>query len=337
MNPGSNGAASGLEQVAAEIRAADRFILCTHEHPDGDALGSLAAMQLGLTAMGKDAVSFMAAQELPLPREYRWLPLDRLISEPPADLAERTVVFLDCGNIDRNPADVLKRDEAHILNIDHHHDNTHFGTVDWVDPGSSSTAEMVWLLLGALGVALDRRIADALYVGLVTDTGKFMYENTGPRAHRMAAELLATGIDSQTIYRRLFEDLPQAKLELLARGLGNIERFEGGLVTLTRLSREDYEATGAEEAYSEGVVDHLRAMEGTAVAGLVRDVLTPGKEGKRKVSLRASDDRVDVSMIARALGGGGHRRAAGFTTELEWQEIVELVREQVAAQLQLAA
>jgi bifunctional oligoribonuclease and PAP phosphatase NrnA len=333
VSPCRNGAAPELAQVAEEIRSVDRFVLCTHEHPDGDALGSLAGMQIALTAMGKDAVSFMAADEFPLPREYRWLKLERLVTEPPRDIGERTVVFLDCGNIDRNPAEALKREEAHIINIDHHHDNTHFGTIDWVDPSCSSTAEMVWLLLDALGVPLDLRIAEALYVGLVTDTGRFMYENTGPRAHRMAAELLAAGIDAQEIYRRLFEDVPQAKLELLARGLGRVERYDGGALTLTRLSAEDYESTGAEEAYSEGLVDHLRAVEGTAVAGLVRDLLAPGKAGTRKVSLRASDDRIDVSAIARAQGGGGHRRAAGFTTELEWDDLVAFLRGELAAQM----
>jgi phosphoesterase RecJ-like protein len=322
-----------MSRVAEEIRGADRFILCTHEHPDGDALGSLVAMQQALTALGKDAVSFMAADECPLPREYRFLKLDRIVTTPPDDLEDRTVVFLDCGNIDRNPADVLKREEAHIVNIDHHHDNTRFGTVDWVDPASSSTAEMVWALLEAMDVELSPEIAEALYVGLVTDTGKFMYENTGPRAHRMAAELLATGIDAQQIYRRVFEDVPQAKLALLARGLGNVERYDDGALTLTRLAREDYDATGAEEAYSEGVVDHLRAVEGTAIAGLVRDLLGPGRDGTRKVSLRAADDRVDVSAIARAQGGGGHRRAAGFSTRMEWPELVEFLRREVAAQL----
>jgi phosphoesterase RecJ-like protein len=324
---------TAMTRVVEEIRGADRFILCTHEHPDGDALGSLVALQHGLTALGKDSVSFMAADECPLPREYRFLKVDRLVSTPPDDLADRTVIFLDCGNIDRNPADVLKREEAHIVNIDHHHDNTRFGTVDWVDPASSSTAEMVWALLDALEVELVPEIAEALYVGLVTDTGKFMYENTGPRAHRMAAELLTTGIDAQQIYRQVFEDVPQAKLDLLARGLGNVERFDDGALTLTRLAREDYEATGAEEAYSEGVVDHLRAVQGTAVAGLVRDLLGPGRDGTRKVSLRASDDRIDVSAIARAEGGGGHRRAAGFSTRMEWPELVEFLRREVAAQM----
>jgi phosphoesterase RecJ-like protein len=328
---------SSADDVVRELKAADRFILCTHEHPDGDALGSLAAMQHALTALGKDAVSFMAADEFPLPYEYRFLKLERLVTVPPEDLESRTIVFLDCGNIDRNPADVLKRDTARIVNVDHHHDNTRFGTVNHVDADASSTAEMVWGLLPPLGVPLSMEIAEALYVGLVTDTGKFMYENTGSRAHRMAAELLDAGVDAQEIYRHLYENIPAPKLELLARGLANMQRFDGGALSLSHLSKADYEATGAEEGYSEGVVDHLRSLEGTVVAGLVRDLLAAGKEGMRKVSLRASDDRVDVSRIARAQGGGGHRRAAGFTTALTMDELVEFLRREVDMQLRAPA
>jgi len=330
------GAPREKEAVATALRDADGLILCTHEHPDGDALGSLIAMTRALHALDKDAVAFMSPDEFPLPYEYAFLELDHFVTVPPPDLDERTIVFLDCGNIDRNPADVLKRPGAHIVNVDHHHDNTRFGTVDWVEPTASSTAEMVWSLLEPLGVPLTREIAEALYVGLITDTGRFMYENTGPRAHLMAADLLAAGIDAQAIYRRLFEGVPQAKLSLLARGLGKLERFEGGLLTLTHLSKDDYESTQAEEGYSEGVVDHLRSLEGTAVAGLVRDLLGAGKDEERKVSLRASDDRVDVSRIAREQGGGGHRRAAGFSTRMGWDELVEFLRHEVRAQLPAA-
>jgi len=200
---------------------------------------------------------FIAARELPLPEEYNWFALDGLVSEPPADVDERTIVFLDCGNIDRNPADVLKRDGAHIVNIDHHHDNTCFGTVNLVVPDASCTAEIVWELMRDLGVAPTQSIAEALYVGLVTDTGKFMYENTGTRAHVMAGELIAAGVDVHEIYRRLYEGIPYGKLELLARGLSNAERFDGGALTLTHLTAADYRETGAEENYSEGLVDHL--------------------------------------------------------------------------------
>jgi phosphoesterase RecJ-like protein len=329
---GTNGAASSRAQLLEEIAGSERFLLATHENPDGDALGSLAGMQLVLAALGKDAVAYMAPEEFPLPYEYRFIQVENLVKEPPADLEQRTIVFLDCGNIDRNPAEALKREDAHILNVDHHHDNTLFGTVNHVVPEASCTAEIIWDLMKGLGVEVTRPIADALYVGLVTDTGKFMYENTGPRAHLMAGELIEAGVDVHAIYRRLFEGVPQGKLELLARGLTNVERYDGGLLTLTHLSRADYEATGADESYSEGVVDHLRALEGTAVAGLVRDLLGNG-ESRRKVSLRATDDRIDVSVIARAMGGGGHRRAAGFSTTLEYPQLVEVLRASLAEQL----
>jgi phosphoesterase RecJ-like protein len=327
-----NGATSSRKQVLDELRAHDKFLLTTHERPDGDAVGSLSAMQRVLAALGKDALAFLAADEFPLPYEYRFIEVDGLVTEPPEDLSERVLVFLDCGNIDRTPADVLKREGAHIINIDHHHDNTRFGTINHVDPASSCTAEMVWDLMHGLGVEATKEIGEALYVGLVTDTGRFMYENTGARAHRMAAELIEGGVDGHAIYKRLYEGIPQGKLELLARGLANVERFDGGLLTLTHLTREDYQSTGADESYSEGVVDHLRSVEGTAVAGLVRDQL--GNNGsKRKVSLRSTDDRVDVSRIARAGGGGGHRRAAGFSTDMEFAELVEFLRGKLAEQL----
>jgi phosphoesterase RecJ-like protein len=331
---GSNGARSSREETLRAIRENERFVLTTHERPDGDAVGSLAAMQQVLAALGKDAVAFMPADEFPLPYEYRFIKLEGLATEPPADLCSRTLIFLDCGNIDRTPVEQLRRDDgtALIVNIDHHHDNTRFGAINHVDPKASCTAELVWDLMHGLGVESTTSIAEALYVGLVTDTGRFMYENTGPRAHEMAAELIAGGVDAHAIYRRLYEGIPQGKLELLARGLTNVERFDGGLLTLTHLTRDDYRLSGADESYSEGVVDHLRSVEGTAVAGLVREQLAEGASA-RKVSLRATDDRIDVSRIARAGGGGGHRRAAGFSTDLEFPELVEFLRRQVADQL----
>jgi phosphoesterase RecJ-like protein len=202
-------------------------------------------------------------------------------------------------------------------------------------PEASCTAEVIWDLMEGLGVRPTHAIAEALYVGLITDTGKFMYENTGPRAHVMAADLIEAGVDVHAIYRRLFEGVPQGKLELLARGLSNVERFDEGLLTVTHLTRDDYAATSADESFSEGVVDHLRALQGTAMAGLVRDLLNgdPTAPPRRKVSLRATDDRVDVSAIARAQGGGGHRRAAGFSTTMEFPQLVEFLRAGLAEQL----
>jgi phosphoesterase RecJ-like protein len=188
--------------------------------------------------------------------------------------------------------------------------------------------------MGELGAQLTPQIAEALYVGLLTDTGCFNYNNTTPRAHMMAASLIEAGTDVHQIYQRVYEDVPYAKLALLARGLEQVERFDDGRLTVSQLSAEDFAATGAEESFTEGVIDHLRAVRGTAMAALVRDRLAaPGEAQEdtggarvRKVSLRASDERIDVSAIARELGGGGHRAAAGFTTSLSWAELVAFLR-----------
>jgi bifunctional oligoribonuclease and PAP phosphatase NrnA len=320
------------EQVLDAVRSSDRFLLVTHENPDGDALGSLVAMQGVLRLLGKESVMFIGADEFPLPYEYRFFDFGHgVVHDVPDDLDARVVVFLDCGNIDRAP-EALRDPDLRILNVDHHHDNTRFGTIDHVVPEASCTAEIVWDLMRSLGVETTPEIADALYVGLVTDTGKFMYENTGTRAHVMAAELIAAGVDVHAIYRRLYEGIPYAKLRLLALALGAVRRFDGGHLTMSRLTREMFSEAGAEDSYSEGIVDHLRGVEGTKVAALVRELNGAGAT-RAKVSLRAADPAVDVSAIARAGGGGGHRQAAGFTTQLPDEQLVHFLRDALAAQL----
>jgi phosphoesterase RecJ-like protein len=319
-------------EVLARIREDTSFVLATHEHPDGDALGSLVGMQGLLTMLGKRSEMFIGPEDLPLPREYRDLGLDGLIQHAPADIAERTVVFLDCGNIDRNSASVL-RDGRHLLNIDHHHDNTSFGTLNLVVPSASCTSEIVWELMGELGVTPKTEIAEALYVGLITDTGRFMYENTGARAHLMAAAMIEAGVDVTAVYRRLFEGVPDGKLTLLALALGHLQRFDSGELTLAALSAEDFAVADAEDSYSEGIIDQLRSLAGTKVAALVRELTGADRKGQHKVSLRATDDDVDVSVIARAQGGGGHRRAAGFSTSLTQAELIDFLRGAIAAQL----
>jgi phosphoesterase RecJ-like protein len=325
--------ATEQEEVVTELRAADKLLLTTHENPDGDALGSLLAMDAILKQLGKDTLMYMSPDEFPLPWEYRGLHFEGLIGSPPPDLAERTIVFLDCGNIDRMPVDFLQVDGLHILNIDHHHDNTRFGTVNLVCSMASSTAEMVWRLSKELDVEITPEIAKALYVGLVTDTGRFMYENTTPVAHEMAAELIGAGVEPHKVYRELYEDLPFRRLQLLQRALASIDRHDDGAMTVAHLTKQDYEETGALETDSEGVVDHMRAVEGTRVAVLVRELLADDRDGMRKVSLRATDGSVDVSRIAREFGGGGHPQAAGFSTATPYPELVDQLRAQVREQL----
>jgi phosphoesterase RecJ-like protein len=331
---GENGAgAATRDEVLTELRSAEKLIVVTHENLDGDALGSLVAMQDILVAQGHDSLMFIDTTEFPLPQEYRFFSLSGLVSVPPEDLDQRTLVFLDCGNLERNPAEAFRAPGRHIVNVDHHHDNTRFGTVNYVLPEASCTAEIVWDLMHGLGMKATLNIAEALYVGLITDTGRFMYENTGPRAHQMAADLIESGVDVHEIYRRVYEGVPYGKLALLARGLSKIARYDDGRLTVTELDANDFAESSAEESYSEGVIDHLRAVEGTAVAALIRERISDNGGPPRKVSLRASDERVDVSAIARAQGGGGHRQAAGFSTAMGRDQLVAFLRAQLAEQL----
>jgi bifunctional oligoribonuclease and PAP phosphatase NrnA len=321
---------TALDAIVEELQQAGKMLVTTHENPDGDALGSLLAFDEMMRALGKDSVMFMSASNFPLPHEYQHLPLDRVQNEPPPDMDERIAVFLDCGNIDRMPVDFLHREGQHIVNIDHHHDNTHFGTANLVVGDASCTAEILWELAHALGVEITPSMAEALYIALITDTGRFMYENTGARAHVMAAELIEAGVDVAAVYRKLYQDLPFPRLQLLARALASVRRYDDGRVTVVHLTRGDFGETGAIESDSEGVVDHLRSVEQTKVAVLVRELLD--REG-RKVSLRSTDGQVDVSVIARSIGGGGHRQAAGATTEMPLGQLIDHIRAGVADQL----
>lgn len=323
---------TALERVAEEIRRRDRFLLTAHEGPDGDALGSLLGMHHLLTALGKDSVMFLAAKEFPLPIEYRFLPLEEVFHEAPADMSDRTIVFLDCGNVDRMPVDFLTDGDNFRINIDHHHDNTLFGDANLVEVDASCTAEIVYELAVLLGVEIDPEMAAALYVGIVTDTGKFMYENSSARTHRIAAELIEAGVEIDETYRRLYEHVPIEKLRLLSRALDGIQRHCDGALVLAYITAADYEASGAGEEMTEGIIDHLRSVEDARVAALVRDLGDRGRAA-RKVSLRSSGGEVDVSAIARKHGGGGHKRAAGFSTDLEIDELLPLLGAEVSAQL----
>jgi phosphoesterase RecJ-like protein len=323
--------ATERQETVDELRRADKLLLTTHENPDGDALGSLLGMNLILQQLDKDVVMFLDGKNFPLPYEYQRMPLDAVLRELPEDLDDRVVVFLDCGNIDRMPVDFLHESHRHVLNIDHHHDNTCFGDVNLVVGHASCTAEILWDLAKDLRVEITPEIAEALYVALVTDTGKFMFENTTPKAHEMAAEMIEAGVQPQESHRRLYEGLPFARLQLLARALNAVQRFDGGQLTLTHITREDFSHSSAVESDSEGIVDHLRQVEATVVAALVRELLDV--DGRRKVSLRATDKRVDVSIIARGFGGGGHRQAAGFTTDVPMDELIERLRREIGDQL----
>jgi phosphoesterase RecJ-like protein len=316
---------SDIQAVADALRSHDRFVVVTHENPDGDALGSLLGATLGLRALGKDVVMYLGGAT-PLPAEYRFLDLAELTREVPLDAEERVLLAVDCANDRRiGPDTAVVERAALVIDVDHHHDNTRFGDVNLVVPDASSTAEVMRDVLRELDVELTPGIAEALYVGLVTDTGRFQYTNTTPKALRLAAELVDAGADVHGIFRHVYETVQFAKLKLLARALDRARVFEGGRLVVSYLLREDFVDVGAEEPFSEGIIDHLRAVEGSEMVALIRE--PPRDEGPtRRVSLRSSHDEIDVSAIARARGGGGHRQAAGFSSDEPIEDIIEFLR-----------
>ncbi len=325
------GIATARSEAIEALKGADSLILATHEHPDGDAVGSLLALGWLLQSLGKDALVHIGPDDLPLPYEYDWLDVAGVTTEIPQDIGDRVVVLLDCGNAERCSLVDPGAMPASLVNIDHHHDNTGFGSINYVDSGASCTAEIVWEMIGDLGCELTPGVAEALYVGLVTDTGRFMYSNTDSRSHRMAGELLDAGIDHNLIYRRIYERLPGAKLRLFARGLSAVQRPLDGALTVSILTATDFAQTGASSDHTEGIVDFLRAVDGTRVAALVRE-LGESAPGEWRVSLRSSDGSVDVSQIAREGGGGGHPAAAGFRTTMDPEALLGFLSEQILKQ-----
>jgi phosphoesterase RecJ-like protein len=330
-SPRQTTVSSDRAAVAAALRQHERFLITTHENPDGDALGSLLAMKLALAQLGKDAVMYLA-DGAPPPSEYRFMELDELRRQLPADAGDRVLVAVDCANESRlGPDPEILMSARLVLDIDHHHDNTRFGDVNLIVADASSTGEVLRDVFEDLGVELTPEIAEALYIALVTDTGRFQYTNTTPKALRLAAELVEAGADVHRVFQGVYESVQFAKLKLLARALERAQIYEGGRIVVSFLKRTDFTEVGAAEPYSEGIIDYLRAVEGAEMAVLIRE--PPRVDGPtRRVSLRSSVDELDVSPIARLFGGGGHRQAAGFSSELPEEEITKIVvREFVAA------
>jgi phosphoesterase RecJ-like protein len=320
-----------LQAVAETLRAHDRFLVVTHENPDGDALGSLLAMTLALRQLGKDVQMFLSGSA-PVAREYSFMRLDGVLRELPADVEERVLVAVDCAKVDRigpDPAPVERT--KLVIDIDHHHDNSCFGDVNLIVADASSTGEVLRDVFAELGVEITPEIAEPLYIALVTDTGRFQYTNTTPKSLRLAAELVEAGADVHAVFQQVYESVEFAKLKLLARALDRARVLEGGRIVVSHLVRTDFAEVGAVEPYSEGIIDYLRAVEGAELAVLIRE--PPRDDGPvRRVSLRASVDELDVSAIARLFDGGGHRQAAGFSSEKSIDEITELIRQGFVSQ-----
>jgi bifunctional oligoribonuclease and PAP phosphatase NrnA len=325
-----------LDQVVAALSAANRVLVATHENPDGDAIGSTSAAALALRGLGKQVRTYLH-EDSSIPHEVSFLDTDGLERRiDPASLAGWTLLAVDCGNERRLGPEhrQLREAAAQVIDIDHHHDNSRFGDVNLVIGSASSTAQILASVFDGLGVELTPQIAEALYVGLVTDTGRFQYRTTSPDALRLGARLLEAGADVHKVFERVFESMQFGKLLLLGRVITNTVSYQDGRVLISHVTRDDLRLAGGDEATTEGLIDNLRAVEGVEVAGLIREQLPlpDGTITANRVSLR-SRGAIDVSQVARKAAGGGHKQAAGFAHPGTIDEIRSFILAEISAQL----
>ncbi|WP_433084394.1 DHH family phosphoesterase [Dactylosporangium sp. CA-052675] len=308
-----------------------RVLLACHVNPDGDALGSMLGVALGLRSVaGELGIGHLAATfpgPLRLPAPFDTLPgTDLLVAEEDADPAPDAMLVFDVASIERlgGLADRLRAAPVGIV-LDHHASNPGFGQINLVDPAAAATSVLSDGLLRRLGVPLDPAIAECLYVALATDTGSFKFASTTPAVHELAARLIATGIDVGEISRRLFDTRPIGALRLfgvaLARTVLEPEAAGGLGLAWTYLTVEDLAAHDQPPPAVEALIDTVRTVAEADVACLVK----PVRPGEWSVSLR-SKGGVDVSAVAVALGGGGHRFAAGFSASGRVEDVLGAIR-----------
>lgn len=319
-------------QVAERLPREQSILIAAHENPDGDALGCVVALTLMAERLDVPHVAYIPGVN-DFPPEYGFLPrLDEIRRGPFPEMdASTTAYIMDCATAAR--LDVVGlRCAGECINIDHHQDNTRFGTLNLLDFTAASTTQILYGVFRAGRLPLDADVATPLYLGLLTDTGRFQYSNTTPAAHVMAAELQELGVDVNAVYREVYENVPLAKTRLLERALHRLRLSLDGRLAVSWILQTDFEELGAEESYTEGIIDTIRSVSGVRVAALLRERMGDGG-GLFKGSLRSTDGTVDVASIAHVWSGGGHRQAAGFNAPGPLEDLVTRVEQEAASRL----
>ena len=337
----SSGPAGGVTDAewAAAVEAVrgldpgDEVQLVCHVNPDGDALGSMLGFGLGLRRMGFTRLRATFPGEFELPVPYQALPgTDLLVPAPEAYGDPALVLIFDVAAESRLGDLVKLLPAAPSVVLDHHASNTRFGQVNLVDPGAAATSVVADGLLGRLGVPLDQQIAECLYVALATDTGSFKFDMTTPAVHELAARLIATGIRPGDISRRIFDTRPFEAMKLAGEVLGRAvldPAAAGGRgLVWTYATLADLARHGQRPYVLDTLIDPVRSVAEADVSVVVKELA----EGEWAVSLR-SKGAVDVSAVAVALGGGGHRLAAGFTGYGSPHEVIVAVCDQLDGHL----
>ena len=300
----------------------ERWTVVGHSIPDGDCVGAVTALYLVLANLGKKVTAVI---EDGVPETYSFLVgAERIRSWLDLPEIHPAVVYVDCSDQER----VGDRVEPHLrnrkitVNIDHHISNLFFGDLNLVDCESSSASELVYDILKQLDIPVDKDVASALYCGIVMDTGSFQYSSTRPKTHRLAAELMEKGIDTELIRTSLFESKSRTEMEVLRAALSTLTYSQDGLMAWMHLKYEDLKRMGAEDLHFEGIINFARNVKGVELAILFREI----SPGKVKVGFR-SRNQLDVNQLAAIWGGGGHSRAAGALLNGELDKVMQTVIE----------
>ena len=311
-----------LKTMADKLLACDNFVISGHVSPDGDCIGSALALGEALRQCGKTVTCVLVSDD-PVDKNLRFLPgVETLV--PACEFAGVAETFIGVDVPLRSrlgdylPA-ILDQCQTSFT-IDHHAVDTPMCQWVYVDPAASSTTLLIWELTGLLGADRSGVIAEACYTGLVTDTGRFQYQNTTPEAFVAAAEMASAGVDTANVSRQLFQSRSLPSIALEARAVERMEMLRDARVVISWLTCEDFEELGAIKADAEPVIDKLRSIDGVSVACILRE-----QDDCIRGSFRAKDE-TDVSALARQLNGGGHKAAAGFTLPLPLEEAKALVR-----------
>jgi phosphoesterase RecJ-like protein len=298
---------STLAEIAALLRAKQRFVVISHVRPDGDALGCTLAMGLCLRQLGKDVQMWNDDGCI---ERFQFLPGASLLQQPPPEpVAFDVAIMLDTAVKDRGGRGVRAVKSAeHWINIDHHVSNPRYGDLNFIDTTAPATGQILFELFRAGELPVTYEMADNLFVAISTDTGSFQYPNTTARTYEIGAELVRMGVKVGALSQKLYESHPRRRLELL-KAMLNVMRFTSGdRVASFALSLATARDAGAKPEDTEGLIDHIRSTEGVIVAAFFEEL----EDGLVRVSLRSKDPRADVCQIAMAFGGGGHTLAAGL-------------------------
>lgn len=311
---------STLAEIAKRISAFASFALCGHIGPDGDSLGSMLALAGGLRQQGKQVTCLLARDDA-LVDDFSYLEgSDALIPASKFDEAVDCFIAVDVPTRERlaDAAEILDRASFSIV-IDHHESSIRLGDLNYTVIDAASTSMLIWELLKELGASPTPAIATCAYTGLMTDTGRFQYQNADSAAFLAAAEMVAAGARPDEVSRCIYQNRSLASVCLEACATNRMKLLQRGSIALSWLTLSDFNECFAVKSDSEPIIDTLRSLKGVRVACVLRE-----QDGEVRGSLRAKDD-TDVAAVARELGGGGHRAAAGFTLHHDIDSSVALV------------